>query len=45
MNAADVKRVITIRTHRSTIELERAIREYLNMYNENPEPFVWTNRR
>jgi len=28
-------------THRSTLELERAIREYLNMYNENPKPFVW----
>lgn len=29
-------------THRSTIELERAIREYLNIYNENPQPFIWT---
>ena len=29
-------------THRSTIELERAIREYLNIYNEDPKPFIWT---
>lgn len=29
-------------THRSTIELEKAIRTYLATYNENPKPFVWT---
>ncbi len=29
-------------THRSTLELERAIRQYMNIYNENPKPFVWT---
>jgi transposase len=29
-------------THRSTIELERAIRQYLNIYNEDPKPFIWT---
>jgi len=29
-------------THRSTIELEKAIREYLDKYNENPKPFIWT---
>jgi transposase len=29
-------------THRSTIELERAIRQYLSTYNENPKPFIWT---
>jgi len=29
-------------THRSTLELERAIREYLNIYNESPKPFIWT---
>jgi len=29
-------------THRSTVELERAIREYLNVSNEIPEPFIWT---
>jgi transposase len=28
-------------THRSTIELEKAIRSYLATYNENPKPFVW----
>ena len=29
-------------THRSTIELERAIRSYLETYNDEPRPFVWT---
>jgi len=29
-------------THRSTYELESTIRNYLNIYNENPHPFVWT---
>ncbi len=29
-------------THRSTIELERAIREYVSIYNEAPKPFIWT---
>ena len=29
-------------THRSTVELERAIREYLQIYNEQPQPFIWT---
>jgi transposase len=29
-------------THRSTLELERAIRQYLDIYNEDPKPFVWT---
>jgi len=29
-------------SHRSTIELERAIREYLDIYNEQPQPFIWT---
>ena len=28
--------------HHSTLELERAIREYLNLYNDNPQLFVWT---
>lgn len=27
--------------HRSTVALERAIREYLAIYNEKPKPFVW----
>ncbi|WP_029888901.1 IS630 family transposase [Polycyclovorans algicola] len=29
-------------THRSTRELEQAIRDYLSTYNQNPRPFVWT---
>jgi transposase len=29
-------------THRSTRELEAAIRNYLAVYNEDPRPFVWT---
>jgi transposase len=28
--------------HRSTVELERAIREYIDARNKNPRPFVWT---
>jgi len=29
-------------THRSTIELEQAIRQYLAIHNQKPHPFVWT---
>ncbi len=29
-------------THRSTRELESAIREFLAVHNTNPKPFVWT---
>ncbi|MGH2610976.1 MAG: IS630 family transposase [Tepidiformaceae bacterium] len=29
-------------THRSTLALEKAIRDYLKTYNERPRPFVWT---
>jgi transposase len=28
--------------HRSTFELERAIRDYIDLTNRNPKPFVWT---
>ena len=28
-------------THRSTRELEQAIRDYLNQHNADPKPFVW----
>jgi transposase len=28
--------------HRSTVELEQAIRAYLDIHNENPRPFIWT---
>lgn len=27
---------------RSVKELEAAIREYIDVHNENPKPFVWT---
>ena len=29
-------------SHRSTLALERAIRDYLTICNEHPQPFVWT---
>jgi len=29
-------------THRSTLELERAIRQYLDNYNKDPKALVWT---
>ncbi len=29
-------------THRSTLELEKAIRSYLDLHNRDPQPFVWT---
>jgi transposase len=29
-------------THRSTRQLEQAIRRYLDMHNADPKPFVWT---
>ena len=29
-------------SHRSTRELKQAIEDYLEVYNENPKPFVWT---
>jgi len=28
--------------HRSTLELESAIRDYLRLYNRDPKPFIWT---
>jgi len=28
--------------HRSTLELERAIRDYIDIKNRHPKPFVWT---
>ena len=36
------ERQIKRSTHRSTLELERAIRRYLAIYNQDPKPFVWT---
>jgi len=29
-------------THRSTRQLEDAIRHYLDIYNAEPQPFMWT---
>ncbi|BCQ29127.1 hypothetical protein NK8_73170 (plasmid) [Caballeronia sp. NK8] len=29
-------------THRSTRQLEDAIRQYLEIYNANPQPFSWS---
>jgi hypothetical protein len=29
-------------THRSTVELENAIRDYLSVNNRDPTPFAWT---
>jgi len=29
-------------SHRSTLELERAIRDYIDVKNRHPRPFVWT---
>ena len=40
--AAITEQQIRRGTHRSTQELEQAIREYLTVYNENPKPFIWT---
>ena len=31
--------------HQSSGELEAAIYRYLDVTNEDPKPFVWTNRR
>ena len=36
------ERQIKRSTHRSTVELERAIRRYLGIHNEDPKPFIWT---
>lgn len=29
-------------TYRSTLALEKAIKDYLAVYNEDPKPFIWT---
>ena len=29
-------------SHRSTSQLEQAIKQYLAVYNEDPKPFIWT---
>ena len=28
--------------HRSTAQIEKAITDYLDIYNEDPKPFLWT---
>ena len=40
--AAITRQQIRRGTHRSTQALEKAIRDYLKVYNENPKPFIWT---
>ena len=40
--AALTEKQIRRGTHRSTRQLEAAIYNYLDAYNENPRPFVWT---
>lgn len=40
--AALTQKQIRRGTHRSTRQLEDAIRQYLDTYNENPKPFIWT---
>ena len=36
------ERCIRRSTHRSTLQLEQAIREYLDVHNAAPRPFVWS---
>jgi transposase len=36
------RRVLRRGVHRSTLALERAIRDFLGVHNEGPRPFVWT---
>ena len=40
--AALTERRIKRGSHRSTRELEHAIRDYLAIHNQHPKPFVWT---
>ncbi len=41
-SAEITRRRIRRSTFRSTQALEAAIREYLQVYNEDPQPFIWT---
>lgn len=34
--------MIEERIHRGTAQLEKAITDYLDSYNEDPNPFLWT---
>ena len=40
--AALTEKQIRRGSHRSTRELEKAINDYLAVYNEDPKPFIWT---
>ena len=40
--AALTEKQIRRGSHRSTSELEKAINDYLAVYNEEPKPFIWT---
>jgi transposase len=40
--AALTEKQIRRGTHRSTRQLETAIKDYLSIHNANPKPFVWT---
>jgi len=42
LSANPPRRQIKRGAHRSTRELEDAIRSYLRIYNDDPKPFVWT---
>lgn len=35
-------RAIKRSVHRSTSELERTIREFIDLHNDDPKPFIWT---
>jgi transposase len=36
------ERQIKRAAHRSTLELEKAIKQYVEFTNDNPKPFIWT---
>jgi transposase len=40
--AAPTEKYLRRGTHRSTLQLEDAIRHYLDVYNADPKPFVWS---
>jgi DnaB helicase-like protein len=40
--SGDIEKQIRRGVHRSTLELEHAIRGFIDHHNQNPKPFVWT---
>lgn len=42
--AALTEKLLRRGVHRSTRELEMAIRRYIDLTNERPKPFTWTKR-